>query len=127
MSNYEESAKAIETDYRYAPAGMAVASFWGGALVAGLTGFAMSTGIARGIGVPTTIYHGERVLFTRDYVGLYDALILVVVLLTLSVLLGLTSMAAVSKKKDLGVLWKVMLVIPALMFFVTVFIIAVNH
>jgi hypothetical protein len=126
MSNFEESAKAIESDYRFAPVGMAVGSFWGGSLVAGLTAFLMSTGIAKGI-VPTHIVDNQRVLFTNDYVGLYDGIAIAAVLLIMSVLLGLATQGAVSKKGNLGSLWKLMLLIPAITFVLTVGIIAVKH
>src|ERR1700678_4517116 len=86
MSNFEESAKVIESDYRFAPVGMAVGSFWGGALVAGLTAFAMSTGIAKGL-APTTIVDNQRVLFAHDYVGLWDGITVAAVLFVMSLLL----------------------------------------
>jgi hypothetical protein len=126
MSNFEESAKAIESDYRFAPVGMAVGAFWGGALVAGLTAFVMSTGIARGF-VPTKIVDNQRVIFANDYVGLYDGIAIAVVLFIASLLLGVAAKGAVNRKANLGGLWKLMLLIPALTFVFTVGVIVVKH
>jgi hypothetical protein len=104
---------------------MSVGSFWGGSLVAGLTAFLMSTGLAKGW-LPSTIVDGQRVIFTHDYVGCYCGLAIAVLLFGMSLLLGLAAQGAVTKKANLAGLWKLMLLIPAITFIATVGIIVVS-
>ncbi len=127
MANYEESAKAYENDYKFAPVGMAVGSFWGGALAAGLVAFVMSCGIAKGAW-GSTIHDGQRTLFANDASGLFMGIKFAVVLLAVSIALGLIAYSATGMKRDLGALWKLSLIgVPLLSAIGVFFAIVTTH
>jgi hypothetical protein len=109
MSEMETTAEQpYEVDYKFAPVGLFVCSFWLSCLVAGLIAFAFNVLAAKGFA--PHIVDGQRSWIIDDVHGVLNGVAIFVVLFTLSIILGVMGrMATLKPGANLNGLWKMSL------------------
>src|SRR5579862_8524945 len=99
----EETAKAYDNDYIYAPVGMFVLPIWLGSLALGLAAFALNVYVAKGFG--SYIVDGQRSWFKSDITGVKVGVECFVLLMVLSLALALVGRIWTLKKRNIDPLW----------------------
>ncbi len=103
----EETTKAYENDYAYAPVGLFVLPLWLGSFLLGLFAFFLNFAVAKGLSpFAPYIVGGQRSFFQSDETGVKVAAFVMLLLVVLSLALAVVGRLMTLKKQNLDGLWK---------------------
>ena len=101
MADTAKVPEDYDVDYAYSPVGVAVTTFWTGALAMGLMGFVANCLVSHGSRiVASSIVDGQRSLLVNDAKGVLEGIVLILTLLGLTILLGVTAYSFTKSKRS---------------------------